>query len=323
MRTCHFLLFLLAAAIPAAAGRSTDSLYFKVYQSPNLWRTDKEGNGLVSDRSFNWLDDQTGPCMDPAGSYIYEVDGYTLRRHDAATGSHADYTLDHSARSQSCGTDGEHIYYGWTARRYSKVTLTGTEVSVTDLGSYYACYHGIGVARDTLWIVDSDFAPLNYRGYPCAEFTGDTAQYYSTIHNPLVSVGIGMPICWDGERYFAACGGYDSSPLLWWDAEHGFTDSTMLPLDIRTVMTPRLPTAVAEPSEPIPGRAAPHTTFAFGVLNLAPASGAAQSGFVLLDACGRKVLELLPGENDVRRLSPGVYFVRQDETEGARRVIIQ
>jgi hypothetical protein len=31
----------------------------------------------------------------------------------------------------------------------------------------------------------------------------------------------------------------------------------------------------------------------------------------LLDACGRKVLELLPGANDVRALSPGVYFLRE------------
>jgi YVTN family beta-propeller protein len=30
----------------------------------------------------------------------------------------------------------------------------------------------------------------------------------------------------------------------------------------------------------------------------------------LLDACGRKVMDLRPGANDVRHLSPGVYFVR-------------
>ncbi|MFO7638188.1 MAG: hypothetical protein R6X14_02630 [bacterium] len=30
----------------------------------------------------------------------------------------------------------------------------------------------------------------------------------------------------------------------------------------------------------------------------------------LLDATGRKVMELQPGDNDVRHLAPGVYFVR-------------
>jgi hypothetical protein len=33
-------------------------------------------------------------------------------------------------------------------------------------------------------------------------------------------------------------------------------------------------------------------------------------GFALLDATGRRVMELLPGANDVRHLAPGVYLVR-------------
>ena len=37
---------------------------------------------------------------------------------------------------------------------------------------------------------------------------------------------------------------------------------------------------------------------------------------VLLDISGREVLNLKPGANDVRRLAPGVYFVR-DEGRGA------
>ena len=32
----------------------------------------------------------------------------------------------------------------------------------------------------------------------------------------------------------------------------------------------------------------------------------------LLDACGRKVLDLQSGTNDVRGLAPGVYFVREE-----------
>jgi len=32
---------------------------------------------------------------------------------------------------------------------------------------------------------------------------------------------------------------------------------------------------------------------------------------VLLDAAGRKVVELRAGPNDVRHLAPGVYFVRE------------
>jgi hypothetical protein len=40
----------------------------------------------------------------------------------------------------------------------------------------------------------------------------------------------------------------------------------------------------------------------------------------LLDALGRKVIELRPGANDVRRLSPGVYFAR--EVSGVRRIVV-
>jgi len=42
---------------------------------------------------------------------------------------------------------------------------------------------------------------------------------------------------------------------------------------------------------------------------------------VLLDVCGRKVLDLGSGPNDVRRLAPGVYFVRG--THGPRKTVIQ
>jgi hypothetical protein len=55
-------------------------------------------------------------------------------------------------------------------------------------------------------------------------------------------------------------------------------------------------------------------TIVRGVL-LLPKKGAAPSGAIpifassLLDASGRKVMDLEPGTNDVSRISPGVYFV--------------
>jgi hypothetical protein len=41
-----------------------------------------------------------------------------------------------------------------------------------------------------------------------------------------------------------------------------------------------------------------------------------EASSVLLDISGRKVLDLVPGANDVRALAPGVYFV--GEGPGAR-----
>lgn len=43
----------------------------------------------------------------------------------------------------------------------------------------------------------------------------------------------------------------------------------------------------------------------------------------LLDACGRKVMGLKPGSNDIRHIAPGVYFVRQKETDCTTKVILQ
>ena len=45
----------------------------------------------------------------------------------------------------------------------------------------------------------------------------------------------------------------------------------------------------------------------------------------LLDITGRRVMDLVPGENDVSRLAPGVYFVRQEaqaQAPAVRKVIL-
>jgi hypothetical protein len=48
-----------------------------------------------------------------------------------------------------------------------------------------------------------------------------------------------------------------------------------------------------------------------GVLYVPEASSHKPQAASLLDASGRKVLDLHPGANDVRALAPGVYFVRE------------
>jgi hypothetical protein len=57
-----------------------------------------------------------------------------------------------------------------------------------------------------------------------------------------------------------------------------------------------------------------------GVLNLQLTVCDPQSAFVLLDAAGRKVMTLQPGENDVSRLEPGVYFIRETGNRKQRAV---
>ncbi len=57
----------------------------------------------------------------------------------------------------------------------------------------------------------------------------------------------------------------------------------------------------------------PAATIVRSVLRLSEAAGGERSAACarLLDTSGRQVMELLPGPNDVRSLSPGVYFVRE------------
>lgn len=71
-------------------------------------------------------------------------------------------------------------------------------------------------------------------------------------------------------------------------------------------------TGVAEKT-PTAERRTPNfgSTVVHGILNLQPAICNLQSEVALLDVGGRKVMALKPGANDVSRLSPGVYFVRQ------------
>jgi len=60
------------------------------------------------------------------------------------------------------------------------------------------------------------------------------------------------------------------------------------------------------------------TLLVCGVLPLEAAADFRPRVAVLLDAAGRQVAELRPGPNDVSRLSPGVYFVRQQSVASSQ-----
>jgi YVTN family beta-propeller protein len=91
--------------------------------------------------------------------------------------------------------------------------------------------------------------------------------------------------------------------------------------------------------EELPSQAAGsrRPTIIRGVLELGPSAvgrGAPRGAegtpsAVLLDASGRRVLSLKPGANDVSRLAPGVYFVREQlqasspKPQATRKIIVQ
>jgi phosphoribosylformylglycinamidine (FGAM) synthase PurS component len=79
-------------------------------------------------------------------------------------------------------------------------------------------------------------------------------------------------------------------------------------------MNPR--PAVAEMTKPEARMTSSGAAIIRGVL-FTPASGVEhEASSILLDICGRKVRELVPGANDVRALAPGVYFVRWRDSRG-------
>ena len=68
-------------------------------------------------------------------------------------------------------------------------------------------------------------------------------------------------------------------------------------------------TGVAETPSAVAPTTSVGPTIVRGVLNLQSAICNLKSEIALMDAAGRKVLDLRPGPNDISRLSPGVYFV--------------
>jgi hypothetical protein len=90
-----------------------------------------------------------------------------------------------------------------------------------------------------------------------------------------------------------------------------------------------LPTAIAETptperAEPLPGPTVVRNVLVWSattpslrnVGDIAPHSKAK-----LLNASGRKVMDLKPGENDIRHLSPGIYFIQLNAVDGRRQAV--
>jgi hypothetical protein len=113
-----------------------------------------------------------------------------------------------------------------------------------------------------------------------------------------------------------------------WD---GDTDQDMITCDyygsvfLRRNITP---TGVAETMNDERGAMSAGRTIVRGVLLLPVHGDGRTANGELLDASGRKVLELRPGANDVSGLPPGVYFVREEpqatslKPQAVRRVVL-
>jgi hypothetical protein len=75
-------------------------------------------------------------------------------------------------------------------------------------------------------------------------------------------------------------------------------------------------TGIEENQPPIARTMRPASTVVRGVLRIGDRRQNTGYRAELLDIAGRKVMELVPGANDVRQLAPGVYFVRGPSRAG-------
>jgi DNA-binding beta-propeller fold protein YncE len=64
-------------------------------------------------------------------------------------------------------------------------------------------------------------------------------------------------------------------------------------------------------------------TLLSGVLRLEDRIRGGECRTELFDITGRRVMDLKPGENDIRRVAPGVYFVRRETDNTTTKVVVQ
>jgi hypothetical protein len=135
-------------------------------------------------------------------------------------------------------------------------------------------------------------------------------------------------VCWDSGLAICDYGPRSEPPILrstsnakggalgcWWDLRFGWPDWSVYAQRYGDA-----PEGLAESrvSLPLAARWACPSPLRAGATISLPRCGELDVTLDLFDACGRKVLDLQPGANDVRGLAPGVYFVRGPKTEDGR-----
>jgi len=143
-----------------------------------------------------------------------------------------------------------------------------------------------------------------------------SGDYLASVHFPTSDTGY---VAGASASIFRTTNRGDIWVLQAADTE-GFLTSVRFPVDAQTgyavgrggtiLKTTDGGAAVDEPANGERGTRNGLSTAVRGVLFLAEAASPKPQAASLMDATGRKVMDLLPGANDVRALAPGVYFVR-------------
>jgi hypothetical protein len=216
---------------------------------------------------------------------------------------------------------------GWLRAAASTQTITTGGAATKDT-TVPGMFHATRTQRPALGtnrpftLVSARVAPDT--GTPETEFSF-TVDYTDPDTNPptrrRVYCGAGGPDSfdlapdnrryWRGVTFRGTKGGFAPGPR---EATFAFSDGGA---DTTIVVGFYVNDTVGIVEDGAAGRPAAHLlpTVLRGSLFLPPPAGA------MFSAAGRRVMALAPGPNDVSRLAPGVYFVRQ--ADGITRVVVQ
>ena len=147
---------------------------------------------------------------------------------------------------------------------------------------------------------------------------GDVDLYCAGVRPGGTVYGEGPAVQQDGGQWYPTLArGASSNMLLVYQGWAGTVNGKNYNTDrIWCKMNPN--PGLADMAKPEVRRTSIGATIVRGTLQLSPVALRSPSTADLLGISGRKVLDLHPGANDVRRLAPGVYFVREVEMAGGR-----
>lgn len=219
---------------------SPDSLYFKNYHNMTyLMASPKAASPApVNSTPMAWQYNQTVPCMDPGGHYVYEIYGGNLRKFSVYDGSYTDFALSTGSASV-CATDGINLYAA-SGNSVYKYSMTGAYVSTTTIDISCNNYT-FSLVNDTIWVgTGIPMSPPTLYGYPSSQFTGGSISYAATWD--LVSGSyLPMNMAFDGTDYFCVWGGTSSNSFQWFGLDRSLDSVGTVSFDARGVMCKRNP----------------------------------------------------------------------------------
>jgi hypothetical protein len=206
-------------------------------------------------------------------------------------------------------------------------SLTHWVLGMPDQRSYSMSYRGrlvldMGEGSEIIDGPGPDFALCEY---PAA---GDTVLVRTSMtwNGPWTDIGTGIGSCsLDLALHGVSAARYVRVQDAGRRANSGPADG----YDLDAIVALNHNSGIARPAEPATSLPGAHAgaVIVRGVLEISRQLTAysSQPEFDLLDICGRKVMELQPGPNDVSRVAPGVYFVRHAESGGRAvvKVVVQ